>query len=209
MKRFGSFIFIASAIFMLALGSCKQKAEPSSTANLTQYEMSLTNDDSIRVVALIEDFFNLVENGQVDVAVSLLYHVNPNDPYGEPQPLTNEEMDEVSQVFKIFPVFGHRIDYIKFFESYLNEVKVTAIFQRAEGDIPEGTTTFYFRPVNYSGQWLLCAMNTRTGDDTALVRDEDKDSLTEKFANDKQRLDSVVRAAVKEIGINSPNDIVE
>jgi hypothetical protein len=40
----------------------------------------------------------------------------------------------------------------------------------------------------------------------ALVRDEDKDSLTRKFQQDKRRLDSIVIEATKDIlPVNTPN----
>ena len=188
------------ALAALMFWGCKSKdTNAGAASNLTEYEQGLTADDSIQLVAVVDNFFALVENGQVDLAVSTLYRVNPDNPYDEPLPLTNEEMQEIRKVFEVFPTFGHRIDYIKFYESYLNEVKVSAIFREAKDGLPEGTTTYYFRPINYVGQWLLCAMNTWTGDDEPLVRDEDKDSLTEKFQRDKQHLDSVVYEATKDI----------
>jgi len=184
----------------LTFTGCKDKnVNNDVNSHLTQYEQNLSIDDSIQLVAVIDNFFALVENDQVDLAVASLYKANTEDPYGEPQPLTNEEMQEIRKVFEVFPTFGHRIDYIKFHESYLNEAKVSAIFREAKDGVPEGTTTYYFRPINYIGKWVLCAMNTWTGDDEPLVRDEDKDSLTQKFQLDKQHLDSVVYEATKDM----------
>ena len=196
---------------MLALAAfivvgCKSKKETETNNNLTAFERGLNYDDSIFVVAAVDNFFGLLEAGNVDLAVSTLFKVNPEDVYKEPLALNNEEMAEVRKVFEVFPIIRHRIDYIKFYESYLNEVKVTAVFREADGDIPEGTTTYYLRAINNVGQWVLCAMNTWTGDDVALVRDEDKDSLTRKFQQDKRRLDSIVIEATKDIlPVNTPN----
>jgi hypothetical protein len=188
------------ALAVLVFVGCKGKDKKNdATSHLTEYEQGLTADDSIQLVAVVDNFFALVENNQVDLAVSTLFRVNPENPYAEPIPLTNEEMQEIKKVFEVFPIFGHRIDYIKFYESYLNEVKVSAIFREAKDGMPEGTTTYYFRAINYVGQWVLCAMNTWTGDDEPLVRDEDKDSLTDKFQRDKQHLDSVVYEATKDL----------
>lgn len=193
-----SSIFMMFALAALFFAGCKDKKQDTVQSNLTQYEQGLTADDSIQLVAVVDNFFALIENDQLDLAMASLYKANSKDPYGEPQPLTNEEMQEIRKVFEVFPIFGHRIDYIKFFESYLNEVKVSAIFREAKDGMPEGTTTYYLRPINYVGQWVLCPMNTWTGDDEPLVRDEDKDSLTEKFQRDKQHLDSVVYEATKD-----------
>ena len=194
-----SSIYIILVSTLLFIG-CKDKGKTTDAySHLTNYEQNLSVDDSIQLVAVIDNFFALVENNQVDLAVASLYKANTEDPYGEPQPLTNEEMADIRKVFEVFPIFGHRIDYIKFYESYLNEAKVSAIFREAKDGMPEGTTTYYFRPINYVGKWVLCAMNTWTGDDEPLVRDEDKDSLTEKFQRDKLHLDSVVYEATKDM----------
>lgn len=196
---------IVLAMAVIAFAGCKRENKAvDENSNLTAYEQGLTADDSIQLVAVVDNFFALVENGQVDLAVSTLYKANTEDPYGEPQPLDNEEMEQVKKVFEVFPTFGHRIDYIKFFESYRNEVKVSAIFREAKDGMPEGTTTYYFRPINYVGQWLLCPMNTWTGDDEPLVTDDEKDSLTQKFQKDKQRLDSIVYDVTKDM-VNHAN----
>ena len=204
MKSQNSILLLFTCAALIIAGCKHAQQDNNANSNLTAYEKGLTSEDSIQVVAVIDNFFALIENGQVDLAVSSLYKANSEDAYGEPQALDNEEMEQVRKVFEVFPTFGHRIDYIKFFDSYLNEVKVSAIFREAKDGMPEGTTTYYFRPINYIGKWVLCAMNTWTGDDVPLVRDEEKDSLTQKFQKDKQRLDSIVYDVTKDM-VNHAN----
>lgn len=154
---------------------------------MTAFEERMTNEDSVAVVHLIDDFFGAIENGDLTTAVAMLYKTDNNaDPYAEPQLLDNEEMAALKEQFTSLPVYGHKIDYIKFNKSYLNEVKCTAIISPAQDDIPAATTSYYFKPVNYLGAWLLCLMNTNTGD-RPFVSNEDKDSLTRHYQEATQK----------------------
>lgn len=160
-------------LLVLSLGSCKDKPKQESK---TAFEMSLTNQDSVEVANLIDQFFRYVEHGQAADAVSMLVKTNPDDPYAEPRPLDNGEMKEVLRLVNSLPVKSHEIDYIKFSESYENEVKVTAVIRPAQDNIPEVKTVFYFKPVDYLGKWKLSIIDSHSGDRTIVDRNK-KDSM--------------------------------
>ncbi len=169
-------IFISfSLLFLLvfALGSCKDKPK---VENKTAFEMSLTNQDSVEVRMLIDQFFQYVEHGQASAAASMLVKLSPKDPYADPRPLNNDEMKEVLNLVKSLPIKSHEIDYIKFSESFENEVKVTALIHPAQDGLPEVKTVFYFKPVDYLNKWKLSIIDSHSDDKTIVDRDK-KDSM--------------------------------
>ena len=179
-KIYIGYMSLLCVIMALSVMGCRNDAKPES--RMTAFERAITNADSVAVINLVDQFFGLLEQGQVRSAVAMLYkpdHDNPN-PYAEPILLDNEEMASLSALFSAVPVYGHRIDYIKFSESYLNEVKCTAMLSPVTDDRPVATMSYYLKPINYLGGWVLCLMNSNTGDYT-IVDNEDKDSLERQY----------------------------
>lgn len=148
-------------LLLAVAGSCtnKQKADDGKTA----FERSLTAQDTANVKQLVDSFFQLLESGEAGQAAAMLYQKPDSDAYGEPTLLDNENLGNMELMLGSLPIIGHRIDYIKFSQTYANEVKVTAIIAEADGDMPEVSTVFYFRPIDYLGGWRLCMMDTNTG----------------------------------------------
>ena len=171
------------AITILMLTSCHQKAEQKD--NRTQFEQYLTNTDSIQVVELINTFFKYAEEENYAEAAAMLYKVDPQHVSNAPELLDNEEMAEIVTLLRTLKIYDHRIDYIKFNEYYLNEAKCTAILFPAQNGLPEASTTFYFKPVDYIDSWVLCLMHSATGDDTFVSEDE-KAQLTREYQADQQ-----------------------
>ena len=161
--------------------SCKGNKAPKDQP--TGFELAMTDKDTTAIVNLVNQFFASVEDGNISDAVAMLYQDCDSDRFEEPQLLDNEQIQRVTNLLKALPVIEHRIDYIKFSETYANEVKVSAIIAHAEDDFPEVKTVFYFKPVDYLGSWRLCLVNSNEGD-TRLISNEQADSLQEKFAND-------------------------
>lgn len=176
MKRY-TYVTLLSVMFlggMLAMfsGCRKEKSDNGQTS----FEATLNNEDSVAVVNLIDKFFGELENGDVYSAVAMLYKINLDDPYDAPLLLDNDEMETLVAQFKALPVYDHKIDYIKFNKSYLNEAKCTAVIQPAQDGQAAATMIYYLKPVSYLGGWVLCLMNTNSGDHT-FVDNGDKDSL--------------------------------
>lgn len=176
---------ILGALLFTACNACSGEKAP--VSHQTDFEAAMTIDDSLAVVDLVNRFFTLVEDGDLTSAAAMLYQANVEDPYGEPRLLNNEEMDEVKTMFKILPVYDHRIDYIKFSQSFSNEVKSTAVIRPKSADLPEATTCFYFKPVNFLGEWRLCAVSTNQGERT-IVKSTEKDSLHELYQEEEKSL---------------------
>ena len=154
----------------------------------TGYELAMTSQDTVNVIHLVDAFFNLVEQGNTTEALAMLYDDNSHDHFDEPLPLDNEHLNQMRKLLTALPIQGHRIEYIKFHETYENEVKVSAIIEPAEGDMPEVATVFYFRPFDYLGDWRLCLMDSGHGNQR-IVSNDDADSLQQKFRDDFEQKD--------------------
>ena len=171
MKK-NSFIYLAATIpfFLLLLTGCHQKKESGDTR--TTFEKYLTNEDSLKVISLVNDFFFMAEQGDYASAAAMLYKVNPDSNLVEPEPLDNEEMAGIVTMLRTLGIQDHRIDYVKFNRSQLNEVKCTAVLIPATDGMPEASTSFYFKPVDYIDSWVLCLMHSETGDEGFVNEDE-------------------------------------
>lgn len=160
-----------------ALVGCKDKPQP---ADKTGFEMNLTNEDSTNVINLVNTFFEYAEHGKYDEAAAMLYMDNVDSVYEEPQPLDNAHIAKVKQMLSSLPIIRHEINYVKFEQTYSNEVKCTAIIAEAKGDMPEIKTVFYFKPYDYLGSWRLCMIDSYNGDRT-IINNEHQDSLTDMY----------------------------
>jgi len=157
----------------LALAGCKGEKQAD---NRTGFERSLTAKDTADVTKLVDTFFKYVEGGDAAQAASMLCQFPDSDVHAEPLPLPDSLLGRTELMLDALPVIAHRIEYIKFGETYANEVKVTAILAHAEGDMPEVSTAFYFRPYDYLGAWRLCMVDTNTGA-APMLSGSEKDSV--------------------------------
>lgn len=169
-------LFIAIIIAMFT--GCKSEKKQD---NKTEFETSMTVRDTLAVKELVDQFFDLVEQGQLADAAGMVYKTDPHEPYKAPVLLDNEDLQQVMGLLKSIPISSHRIDYIKFNESYANEVKCTAIIEPATDGNPEISTVFYFKPVDVMGNWLLCLIDSRNGDQTIIDRNA-RDSVEKRFS---------------------------
>mgnify|MGYP006874328607 CR=1 FL=1 len=179
MKKSSIFFGIIMATFVtITMVSCKDK--PKVANNMTGFEQNLTNADSTEVINLVNHFFECAENGRYDEAASMLYIDNVDTVSEEPQPLDNEHIARIKQMLVALPIKRHEINYVKFQETYANEVKCTAIIEDAHDDVPEIKTVFYFKPIDYLGSWKLCMVDSYNGDFT-IVKNNKQDSLTNHY----------------------------
>lgn len=178
-------LFIISLLFVLvlSLGSCKDKPKPN---NETGFERSLTNQDSVEVVKLVDQFFSYIENGKSNEAAAMLVKLDPEDKFAEPQPLSNEDLRAAEQLYGALPIKSHYIDYVKFSETYDNEVKVTALIAPAENGNPEVKTVFYFKPVNYLKSWKLSIIDTNSNDHP-IIDGGKRDSMEKEYAKEMRQ----------------------
>ena len=165
---------------IFVMSGCKKKQKEET--QFTQFELALTEKDTTQVTHLVNMFFEYLEHDQVTDAVAMLYEDCDSDKYGKPELLSNEKIASVTNLLRSFPIVGHRIDYVKFRETYKNEVKATAIIAEATDDRPEIKTVFYFKPVDYLGEWRLCLVNSDEGD-RRVIKNAQADSMTTKYAS--------------------------
>ncbi len=72
---------------------------------------------------------------------------------------------ELGYMLKAVPMVDYKIEYIKFNESYNNEVLCYVVIKKSDSkDMPDITTKMFFKPMNYLGQWCLGLMNSESGD---------------------------------------------
>lgn len=178
------FPFVALLFFLCVCFTigCKDKAPQAKDSNLTDYELAMTNQDTAAVTSLVDQFFQYVESGDVASAAGMLYSINRQNPLEEPELLDNEELQDVMKSFSSFPIIDHHIDYIKFNEVYLNEVKVSAVIEHAHDGMPEIATVCFFRPYDFQGDWRLCLMESLSGDER-IISNNDVDSLQQHYAD--------------------------
>ena len=168
-------------LFVACFTGCKDK--PKQESKFTGFEQSMTNADSTEVEHLVNVFFKYAESGKYGEAVGMLYKLDANDRYGKPKLLDKENAKEVYNLLSSLPITSHNIDYIKFHSVYSNEVKCTAIIQPAHDNIPEIKTEYYFKPINDSGNWKLCLLNSYNGDQP-VVDDAKKDSMEKEYGKE-------------------------
>ena len=97
--------------------------------------------------------------------------------------LDNEELKDMVSLLKSLPIQSHRIDYLKFSETYENEAKVTAVIMPAHDNVPEVKTVFYFKPIVYLGKWKLSVIDSHSDDKTIIDKDK-KDSMESEYATE-------------------------
>lgn len=163
----------------------------------------MTNQDSIAVRGLIDQFFSFVKAKDYAAATQMLYRVprinlqqSSGDSKAEPkrigesksgpQPLSNNEIEQVVKMLKAIPMVDYKIEYVKFNESYNNEVLCTVIIKKSKSkDMPDITTKMFFKPMNHLGQWCLGLMNSGSGDQ-GVVDPAKRDSVKEEYAKEQK-----------------------
>jgi len=132
----------------------------------------------------------------------MLYTVNVDSVQEEPQPLDNAGIERITAMLKSVPMVGHKIEYMKFDESYRNEVLCTVTMAKGENGAPDVTTKMFFKPVNYLGGWVLCLINSTTGDKPVLKPDQ-RDSMELEYKTEiRQREEARPRSTISGAAAN-------
>ena len=161
--------------------SCNSKKEQKGPQP-TEFEMGMTNQDSIAVRGLIDQFFSFVKAKDYAAATEMLYRTSYDNPKTEPQPIDNKEIQEVMGLLKSVPMVDYKIEYIKFNESYDNEVLCTVIIKKSKSkDMPDITTKMFFKPMRWLGQWCLGVMDSDHGD-RSVIDPLKRDSMQKEYS---------------------------
>lgn len=180
-----SVIAAVALLLTISITSCNSKKEQKGPQP-TEFEVGMTNQDSIAVRGLIDQFFTFVKDKDYAGATQMLYRTPLNDPKGQPEPLDNDEISRVMQMLKSVPMEGYKIEYMKFNQSYNNEVLCYVIIKKSDSkDMPDVTTKMFFKPMSYLGQWCLGLMNSEWGDQ-GVVDPAKRDSLKDEYAKEQK-----------------------
>ena len=184
-KRLSLLLAVLVMLLSVSVISCNSKKEQKGPQP-TEFEMGMTNQDSIAVRGLIDQFFSFVKAKDYAAATEMLYRTSYENPKTEPQPIDNKEIQELMGLLKSVPMVDYKIEYIKFNESYNNEVLCTVIIKKSKSkDMPDITTKMFFKPMSYLGQWCLGLMNSEWGDD-GVVDPAKRDSVKEVYAKEQK-----------------------
>lgn len=184
-KRLSLLLVVLVMLLSVSVISCNSKKEQKGPQP-TEFEMGMTNQDSIAVRGLIDQFFSFVKAKDYTAATEMLYRTSYDNPKTEPQPIDNKEIQEVMGLLKSVPMVDYKIEYIKFNESYDNEVLCTVIINKSKSkDMPDITTKMFFKPMNYLGNWCLGLMNSGSGDQ-GVVDPAKRDSVKEVYAKEQK-----------------------
>lgn len=186
MKRRNLCLLLLAIVVAVVLGgmtSCKQKKE-NQGPQPTEFEQSMTAQDSVAVRNLVAQFFKLVKDKDFAGATQMLYRTELNNETGEPQPLDNTEINRVMTLLKAVPMVDYKIEYIKFSESYRNEVLCSVVIKKGDGkDMPDITTKMFFKPMRWLGQWCLGLMNSESGDQE-VIDPHKRDSMEQHYSDE-------------------------
>lgn len=159
---------------LVSIAGCRQgnKAD-------NEFENLLTTQDTANVVALVDSFMTSVKNDSTQASYSMLRKISYT-PHLSIEPLDSIDKSRAQMVFKLMPFNEYRIEYMKFYAEYKNEVLVSVIFVPATEDRQELSTSMYFKPVKHQGTWYLCLMDARHGDEP-MIPIEKKDSMIRSY----------------------------
>lgn len=175
-----------AVIFLFAVSACKRE-KPQEGPQPTDYELAMTNRDTTEVTQLVNQFFDYLENDRLADAVAMLYSMDEENKDAEPQLLDNEQLARVTRSYKmLMPIRGHHIDYIKFNETYNNEVKVTVTLEEAHDGMPAMTSVVYLKPYDYLADWRLCVMSSERHDQR-IISNEQADSMQQRYSEELEQ----------------------
>lgn len=133
--------------------SCKQQKKESTTVEVVT-GIVMSHEDTVMVTNLVTKFMDALRDKRYADAVVMLYKINPQSPYAEPELLGNDEVDQVMTDLKRFPVRNYQIKDYKFNICYDNLVRCT--IDTESTDHLSSQLTFALNPVRYLGEWRLC-----------------------------------------------------
>lgn len=159
-----SIVFIALLSLCVVVG-CKDtkrvKPKDEVNKNLIQPEMTLRSNDTVQVRRLVRQFFDRLEQKDIDGALAMLHYYKDGAPGDLPSDIEAKER-MVYGMFLGMPKYD--IDHMIFFREDDSEVKFTVtMFDKVDPKDPRpNKASFLIRPVRYNGQWYLTLADTQT-----------------------------------------------
>lgn len=142
---------ILSAII---ISSCKEQKTTNISKTNVQNEIVMNKQDTIKALSLVTDFMEALKGKKYADAVVMLYKIDTENYFAEPELLNNEEIEAAMQSLKAFPIKSYTIRDYQFKFSYDNTVRCGIEVEKENGD--SQNMTFALKPVRYLDQWRLC-----------------------------------------------------
>lgn len=148
-------------LFTLLVASCtnKKKSVTSTVCEveLTDFQKAMTQEDTTNVLVVVDKFFNYVIEKKYYDAAGMLYRFEIKKE-GQLELLNNDELVQMVDFLKKYPIVEYSVFSINFNEYYSNDL-ICRVKIHGEGYPDPVYTKIRFRFVNYLGNWLLCMDN--------------------------------------------------
>lgn len=179
MKKLTSLLFLALIVFFASCTSCSKKEAPAVDPLdvPTAFEESLTEKDTAAVKEVISIYMDHIMKGEFYDAAAMVYrfYIDENK-QRNPRELSNEEMDRMVGIYRLFPVEEWKIDYMRFREYGLNEVCLDIVMRKGRNGEPDATSKMFFNPIYHNERWCLVLDDSHQGTHT-FVPTEKRDSM--------------------------------
>ena len=176
MKSYIYFFLIVLTTF--CVGSCKKTKQES--PQLRPFAETITNEDSVAITRLVDQYFNYQIKGDYYEAAAMLYRPNAENKDFMPEPLEQEALESIVKSMQYVPVLEYSIEYLKFGQTYDNEVMVKITMIKGQNGLPDVTSKVIFKPISYLGNWFLSVLDSSSGDKQLLTSDERKAIMLDK-----------------------------
>lgn len=159
--------------------SCSEEKK-NRDVTFTEFEQSLTSEDSIKVADLVATFFDYAKNADYEGAADMLYTNINGDKTEAPRKLNDKEKNEVKTMLAFFRPKDFKISFMKFSYDFDNEVECDVFLKEHEEGVPDVKTKFFFLPHKYEDVWFLTLVDSRNND-MPTVSGKDRDSVRNNY----------------------------
>ncbi len=157
MKKIG--ILFAIAIMAVA---CHPREKVLSYEDVEQqFQSSLTDEDSTKVLMLTDAFMQMLKNGSIDLAVEQVNTIYEGKLYKA----SDDYMEELRTRFNAFPVVDYELVRFSFSTQANNDVCYRYYFDETH------TMKLVFNPVKIDGEWFIAL---KDGDQSSKDKDINK-----------------------------------
>ena len=163
-KRSFLFSLFVCVLSLSLVSSCQNKSKQRSLKEMQDdfirpAEMTLAKSDTDQVKSLVQHYLSYLEQGNVDVALSMLHYLNKDSITSLPPGLARKQ----KMTLTAFKSKKFSIEEIQFLNETDSKVKYTVtLFDKAPGDNRPNTISFVIRPVRRDGQWFLTLADSET-----------------------------------------------
>lgn len=157
-------LVMVATLMLSSCSSCSHKSEKEKIKeieelSIKQPEMTLSSQDTNEVMNLTRMFLEQLKAKNIDNALSMLYYLDKDKKVVRvPQDLAKKQREALSY----FPVYGYKIEEIKFFRETDSEISYSLIIQDPKTTKEPASITGLIRPMRVNGKWYLTLADSKT-----------------------------------------------